>query len=485
MRILLLNQYYRPDLAATGQLLADLAEEFMHRGHEVHVLCSCRTYDGGGACHPHSEVVGGVNIHRVSATGFGRKCHAGRLIDYVSFYLLATWRALWMPKPDVCIALSTPPFIGLVGVLLKLIRGSRLALWTMDLYPEVFAAYGMMPPRSVVYRVLSAVSRWLYSHASAIFSLGEVMTARLVAAGADPARITTVHNWVPGESVRPKPRESSSMRRTLELEDQVTLLYSGNLGLGHELDTAVRAAGMVDGGSALRVLFVGNGTMREPLQQLAADLSISSISFHPPQPLENLADSLAAGDIHLVAQRPGTEGVIVPSKLYDSLAAGRPALFIGPEGCEAARIFRESQSGMVVPPGDVDGAAEVLRMLVQNAELRATMGRNARAYYEGKFGRERSVNIIISLIEKPLSSPSPHMEKRPLSSPSPHMEKAPLSPPSPHMEKAPLFPPSPHMEKAPLFPPSPHMEKAPLSSPSPYMERGQGVRAPAAKGETE
>jgi len=400
MRILLLNQYYRPDLAATGQLLSDLAEDLARRGHDVYVLCSCRTYDGGSACHASKEVVRGVNVLRVSATGFGRRCHVGRFLDYLSFYLLAMWRALRMPKPDVCIALSTPPFIGLVGVLIKLVRGSRLAVWTMDLYPEVLVAYGMIPPHSVVYRVLSAVSRWLYSHAFAIFSLGEVMTDRLIAAGADPAKITTVHNWVPGESVRPKPRESSSMRKTLKLQDEVTLLYSGNLGLGHELDTAVRAAGMMDAGSALRVLFVGNGTMREPLQQLAAELSIGSISFHPPQPLENLADSLAAGDIHLVAQRPGTEGVIVPSKLYDSLAAGRPALFIGPEDCEAARIFRESQSGMVVRPGDADGAAEVLRTLVHNTELRAVMGRKARAYYEGRFGRDRSVNTIISVIER-------------------------------------------------------------------------------------
>ena len=400
MRILLLNQYYRPDLAATGQLLADLAEDLARRGHETYVLCSCRTYDGGAATHALRDVVRGVNIIRVSASGFGRRCHVGRFIDYLSFYLLAAWRALWMPKPDVCISLSTPPFIGLVGVLLKLLRGSRLALWTMDLYPEVLVAYGMILPRSIVYRALSMISRLLYSQAFAIFSLGEVMTDRLIKAGADPARITTVHNWVPGESVRPKPRESSAMRKTLELQDEVTLLYSGNLGLGHELDTAVRAAGMMDGGSGLRVLFVGNGTMREPLQQLAAELSIGSISFHPPQPLENLADSLAAGDIHLVAQRPGTEGVIVPSKLYDSLAAGRPALFIGPEDCEAARIFRESQSGMVVRPGDADGAAEVLRTLVQNAGLRAAMGRKARAYYEGRFGRERSVEMIISVIEK-------------------------------------------------------------------------------------
>ena len=203
MRLLLLNQFYKPDVAATGQLLADLAEELARRGHHVHVLCSRRTYGGGQTKLPAREVINDVHVHRVGATGFGRGKTLGRIVDYLSFYILAMWQALWLPKMDVCISLTTPPFIALVGLVLRGLRRTRLVLWTMDLYPEVPVAFGVLKKESFLHTVLARLSRCLYHRASRTISLGEVMTERLSQAGADPSKIVTVHNWVPGEVVRP------------------------------------------------------------------------------------------------------------------------------------------------------------------------------------------------------------------------------------------------------------------------------------------
>ena len=114
MRILLINQFYRPDVAATGQLLGDLAEKLASDGHEAHVLCSQRAYGGGEDTYPKNEVVHGVHVHRVGACGFGRGKLLGRMVDYLSFYLLAMVRALRLPRMAVCVALTTPPFVALV-----------------------------------------------------------------------------------------------------------------------------------------------------------------------------------------------------------------------------------------------------------------------------------------------------------------------------------------------------------------------------------
>ena len=135
MRVLLLNQFYKPDVAATGQLLADLAEELARRGDHVHILCSRRMYDGGETKLPASEVINGVSIHRLGTTGFGRGRLLGRLADYISFYLHALMKAIQLPKMDVCVALTTPPFVGLIGLLLRRLKGTKVVLWTMDLYP--------------------------------------------------------------------------------------------------------------------------------------------------------------------------------------------------------------------------------------------------------------------------------------------------------------------------------------------------------------
>jgi len=200
MRILLLNQFYKPDVAATGQLLADLAEGLAQKGHNVHVLCSRREYGGSDTVFPAREIIDGVYIHRVKATGFGRKNTIGRIVDYLSFYIFAVCKAVILPKMDVCVALTTPPFIALVGLVLRRLKGTRLVLWTMDLYPEAPVAFGFLKEKSLLHRILARLSKHLYKSSSGIVSLGEVMTGRLVAAGAPSDKIVTVHNWVPGEA---------------------------------------------------------------------------------------------------------------------------------------------------------------------------------------------------------------------------------------------------------------------------------------------
>jgi len=201
MRILFLNQFYVPDTAATGQLLADVAEDMAGRGHEVHVICSRRRYAGGTDQYPAREILHGVHVHRVGATGFGRGRMLGRLLDYLSFYVLALWRSVRLKRMDVCVALTTPPFIALVGALLRALRGTRLVVWSMDVYPEVAIAYGAIKPGGILSRFLGRLSRFIYRSAGAVISLGTVMAERLVRAGAPGERIVVVHNWVPHEPV--------------------------------------------------------------------------------------------------------------------------------------------------------------------------------------------------------------------------------------------------------------------------------------------
>jgi len=199
MRILFINQFYIPDTAATGQLLADVAESLAGEGHEVHVICSRCRYNGGADRAAAREIVNGVTVHRVGATGFGRRTAIGRLVDWLSFYLLAMWQAFRLPKIDVCVALTTPPFISLISLLLWKVRGTRNVIWAMDLYPDIAVAYGVLRRESLTYRLLTRLNRLLYRNAAAVISLGEVMAEHLQSLGALPESLYTVHNWVPGE----------------------------------------------------------------------------------------------------------------------------------------------------------------------------------------------------------------------------------------------------------------------------------------------
>jgi colanic acid biosynthesis glycosyl transferase WcaI len=180
----------------------------------------------------------------------------------------------------------------------------------------------------------------------------------------------------------------------------ITLLYSGNFGLGHELDTMLRAVHVLRDEVAVRLLLVGAGGDIVRVRQLVAMLRLANTELRPPVPLDQLWELLASGDIHIVTQKPSTEGLIVPSKIYGTLAAGRPTIFVGPERCDVAEIVRRSASGFVVAPGDVPSAGEALRQLATNAALRQEMGRRAKDYYRVNLGRRRSVSQIIDIIEQ-------------------------------------------------------------------------------------
>ncbi|NBB95556.1 MAG: glycosyltransferase [Planctomycetes bacterium] len=387
MRIVLINQFYRPDTAATGQLLADIGAALVRRGHEVHAIASCGAY-GGRKRFSAESVQSGVAVHRLGATGFGRAGLLGRALDYASFYVLAWRRAMQLPPMDACVCLTTPPLIGLIGSALKRRRRTRLILWPMDLYPDVMVAFGMITAGGTVDRLLTRMGRRLYARADAVIALGERMAEAEQKAGA--ASPTVVHNWVPGDVVAATEREPS---------EAVTWMYSGNLGLGHELETAIEAMATLRDLPSLQLRIVGEGKLESLLRQRVAQAGLASVTFEPPCPLERLSANLAVGDMHLVSQRPGTQGLLVPSKVYGILAAGRPAVYIGPDDTEVAEILRRSGAGVVCPPGDVDAVVEAVRRLTEDADCRQAMGRAGRQWYRQYLGRDRSVDRIVGIIE--------------------------------------------------------------------------------------
>ncbi len=393
MRILLVNQFYPPDVAATGQLLDDLARQLAAKGLEVHVLCSAGAYGGDAlgeqsSPYPRAES-SNVRVHRLRATGFGRARLLGRLADYLTFYALAFWTAIRLGRFDACVCLTTPPFIGLIGVLLRLARGTRLILWSMDLYPEVLSAYGFLPPSSLAYRALAWLARRIYRACDAVISLSDGMSGRLVQAGVDPARLSVVHNWGPGDAREPSPPPPGP---------RTVVMYSGNLGLGHQLETILEAARLLAGQPHVCFVLVGKGKMRLSLERQATAEGLLNVEFREPVPLAELAASLASAHIHLVSQREGTQGLIVPSKLYGCLAAGRPVILAAPADCDAAAILRLAEAGCVIPPDDAKALADGISHLTGDGGRRERLGLNGWQYYQEHLGRERSIAKLDQII---------------------------------------------------------------------------------------
>jgi len=180
MRFLLLNQFYPPDVAPTGQYLHDLARSLVQRGHQVKVLCSRRSYNGMKTFPAH-EWMEGVEVVRLPATGFGRRGFLGKIADYTSFYGLLLWALLFEhERPDLILSLTTPPYIGLLAKVAAKLHGCRYAHWIMDLYPDVMFAHGMTQKNGIISGILRLLTRWQFKGADRIFTLGPKMAERIL-----------------------------------------------------------------------------------------------------------------------------------------------------------------------------------------------------------------------------------------------------------------------------------------------------------------
>ncbi len=162
MKILFINQPYWPDYVATAQILTDLSEELVKKGHQVSVVCSRKPYLGGTK-YPAYERHNGVEIIRVATFGFGKK-HGivGRILDFSYFYLAATFKCLRLKEVDVVVSLSSPPMIGLIGRMLQILKGTPHINWCMDVFPDGFVVNGVIKRTGFVNSVLSVITTAIF-----------------------------------------------------------------------------------------------------------------------------------------------------------------------------------------------------------------------------------------------------------------------------------------------------------------------------------
>jgi colanic acid biosynthesis glycosyl transferase WcaI len=368
------NRSYWPDTGATGQLLTELCEDLVRvHGFEVTVVTGYPL--AGHERLPADGTRNGVRIVRASGTTWPTRRFTGRALNYLTYFLSACWAALRLPRPDVVVALTDPPIIGLAALLSRP-RGG-FVFFCQDIFPEVAGL--LRDFRSpLVNALLDRVNRLLVRRASRIVALGDTMAERLVRGkGADPSRVTVIHNWADTTAIVPSARDNP-FARAHGLAGRFVLLHAGNIGHGQNLDVVIDAAALVMPRQDLVVLFIGDGARRVELEQRARERGAGNVRFLPFQPRDQLRWTYASADACLVSLAPGLAGYIVPSKLYPILAAGRPYLAVVDADSEVAAITRQHQCGVLVPVNDAAALADAMVRLADDESCRRAMGERAR-----------------------------------------------------------------------------------------------------------
>ncbi len=320
----------------------------------------------------------GVTVFRARGTTFPKHRFAGRAANYVSYFLTACYAGLRLDRPDVLVAQTDPPIIGLAAWLAGKRFGVPFVMAFKDLFPEVTVLVKDFQS-DAVNRWLQRVNRFLTARAARSLALGEMMRRRLIEdKGAPAARTEIIPDWVDTSAISPGPRRNP-FSEAHGLDRAFVVMYSGNLGLSQGLESVVDAARILRDTPDIRFVLVGEGANKAALEARVAALSLSNVTFLPFVPQEGLRDAFASADVFLVPLQRGMAGYIVPSKLYGILAAGRPYVAAVEEDCEVAAITRAHQCGLVAEPGNAEDLARQIRVFHGDRDLAARCGANARA----------------------------------------------------------------------------------------------------------
>jgi glycosyltransferase involved in cell wall biosynthesis len=398
MKVLLLNQCFFPDVVATAQHGWDLARRLSRDGHEVTAIASQSIYGKAGATMPPIETIEGITVRRVAASRFGRASLLARAVDFLGFYLRAALAAFALPRQDVVICFTTPPFISLVGILLGLFRGTKTVYWAMDLYPDVAIACKVLRGGSAGARTLEWVNRMCLRRSAHVVVLGRCMQELIESKGIPKERISLIRPWAePGQPARRR-GAPNRFRDEWGAQGKCVVMYSGNFGLGHDFETVVDGIEGLRGDERFLFVMAGGGNRKQWVLDSLRSRGIGNVIDLPYQPREALAELLAAADVQLVSLAAGMEGIMVPSKFFGVAAAGRPVVYVGSPSGEIARCIADSGCGRVVAPRDAAAFKNALEVLAASSEEIESLGRAAETAACGPWSADADLDRWSALV---------------------------------------------------------------------------------------
>ena len=392
MRILINSINYHPELTGIGKYTGEMAEWLVAKGCQVKVVTAPPYYpawkvsDGYSSCLYRRQTLNGVLISRCplwvprSPSGLKRIIHLA-IFASTSFPVMV-WNALrW--KPDLIFVIEPPLFCAFGAIVSA--KLARCPSWLHIQDFEVDAAFDLgILKRQSIRGVVQSIERWLMRRFDWVSTISARMIERLTAKGVLESRQRLFENWVDIDQIYPLPGVSA-LREELNIPVESTvLLYSGNMGKKQGLELIIDAARRLSTRKDLIFILSGDGAVRENLEKMSSGLD--NVRFLPLQSVKRLNELLNMADIHLLPQRAGAEDLVMPSKLSNMLASGRPVIATAGTGSQIGRVVQHA--GDVVDPGDVDGFVRLIERFVSDPALRHAFGKKGRQFVVASLAKD-------------------------------------------------------------------------------------------------
>ncbi len=358
--IVFINRVLYPEKGETGRVLRDLSRAFAQDGWDVSIL-SLHSDNNSKPTSKHLTI-------KSAKARFGKS-----LIGYLWAWARLLIMGLRHPRADIVVTMTDPPLLVVVGRLICLIKGSRHVHWCQDLYPDLFPVLGFP-------KILKPLTNWLSSRAlkkcDKVVVIGRCMARKIADKGVSTSIISVIPNWYNPmqkgtESKKRKKAVTPTKTKIVPPKDQkdviidetqkFRVLYAGSIGRAHPVDTIMQAAQTLQTDETdIEFTFISDKVGHNKIMAEKNERGLKNIRLIPYQPESSLKTMMESGDIHIISLDEKAQGLVVPSKFYSAIAAGRPSIFIGPKNCEIAKLMRDFECGTFIEQGDTKTLIETI-----------------------------------------------------------------------------------------------------------------------------
>jgi len=397
-RVTILCQLVYPELVSTGQTITELAVELKKMGTEVSIYAaqpSIDPYRKKTKKHLHYQ---GVTIQRLWSTQFPKVNVLGRLINTVTFLVSSFIKLLFDKSNDPILVLTNPPFLGWVCAVIQAIKKRPFIYLIFDVYPETAISTGVLSPNSLVSKLWRALNRMTYERATHIIVIGRCMQRVIESYVSTPEKIIRTHVWADDKHIMETQADPTLFRKEWKLDQQFIILYSGNIGRFHDIETIIEAAERLKNHPNIHFLFVGEGHKKKWAISEVERRQLKNVSFKTYVSKKNLPHLLAMADVGLVSLLENQVGNSVPSKTFGLMAASVPILGILPQKSEIAHVINEEQCGTTSPPGNSKSLSHSILNLIKHPNELKEMGQKGQCAIQQTYNLNESARIINKVI---------------------------------------------------------------------------------------
>jgi glycosyltransferase involved in cell wall biosynthesis len=337
-----------------------------------------------------------VTLHR--AVEYDRGSFPRRIVSWFRYLLQAFFWVLRIPKETSLLLYSNPPMLPWLGYLMQLLRGQRYSVMVWDIYPDILVRKKVLSANNPITRIWYWLNRKSYERAEVVMTLGEHMAANLGkqfdVACTRAGKVEVIYPWVDTEKIKPIPKEENWFARKYDQVSKLTVMYSGNMGYGHDIETMLAAAEQLQDQPDVHFMFIGDGPKWKLVEKTIVEKKLENVTLLPWQPEEVFPYSLATADLSLISLEDEMAGLAIPSKVSSSLAAGTLPIVIAPEGDLTSSLVsssvlrisgKEADNTLSKTVLSFQGTDSLKQLRANSSRIAAEISERSKLYWRSSF----------------------------------------------------------------------------------------------------